>query len=351
MNQPEEVAPPHETGNRKKKRRKFGDRVEVDVGGRTFVTSLSTLTAASVYFRNKFADRWNDDGEDDDEEICCFVDQDPEPFAVLLAYMRSGMIHVNYISREVLAQAVYLGMDNLLFAVKVRTYRNLHPDDDSKNEQEASQAFDKEYGDVFAALTSGVLPDALTRLPEPKKEYATMKMMRVWPPWVAEVIVSPNGETNASIPPFGLSLIGALNKMSFYGFVEHEAHLLHCTPSYSTHTFSRRVPVTKKDESTNIFIDPGAWPTNQSTAKKSFAMMIDGVFEDTIWFAPKDFQGDGSERWSSKVSQVGMSWLVERSYLHREVDLERLVKAAYPTDPEAINPDLLSDFRIFSRPL
>ena len=58
------------------------DRITVDVGGTKFITSVSTLISNSVYFESLLSDNWAESNNGDDE---VFIDQDPEPFRVLLA--------------------------------------------------------------------------------------------------------------------------------------------------------------------------------------------------------------------------------------------------------------------------
>ena len=87
------------------------DRITVDVGGTKFITSVSTLISNSVYFESLLSDNWEESNNGDDE---VFIDQDPEPFRVLLAYMREGFIKIGDINERVLAQAEFLGVERLL---------------------------------------------------------------------------------------------------------------------------------------------------------------------------------------------------------------------------------------------
>ena len=94
----------------------------LDVGGTKFITAASTLTSNSAYFASLFSDNWNHHDDAGDE---IFLDQDPVPFEILLAYMRRGMIKVKDVDTNVLALAEFLGMERLLLAVKVRWYCNI----------------------------------------------------------------------------------------------------------------------------------------------------------------------------------------------------------------------------------
>ena len=145
------------------------DRIVLDVGGTCFITSVSTLTANSSYFRSKFSDEWW--GETNDNTV--FIDQEPEPFAVLLSYMRVGYVECQSINKKVLALAEFLGVDRLLYAVKCRALRNKKPDFNSSDD-EASLAFDLEYGGILPAIASGILPLYLMKKNTALKEFTSL---------------------------------------------------------------------------------------------------------------------------------------------------------------------------------
>ena len=143
--------------------RRLVDRVVVDVGGTRFSTSTSTLTASSSYFQRLFSDRW---ASSDDE---CFLDGDPEPFAILLSYMRRGHLDLpESLAQRVLLEAEFLGVDSLLVEVKARAHRNLHSGCQDSSDADAAASFDAEHGGLRDALRSGVLPARYyAPLPEP----------------------------------------------------------------------------------------------------------------------------------------------------------------------------------------
>jgi hypothetical protein len=338
-----------------KKKKMCGDRVELDVGGQKFVSAVSTLSSESTYFRSKFSQHWEEDEP-------CFVDQDPVHFAILLAYMRSGMIHVKDITEGVLAQAVFFGMDRLLAAVKIRAYRKLRPNNTSKSEEEALSAFEEEFGGIVQAISSGVLPNALTLEPEPKKEYASVVIvMGGGFPAAAmqvEIKTSPDNETDltttsVSEPP-NFPLTGALNKIFFHGFTEYEKDMVQEDRYFTTYAFSRKIPV-KQDELTQCFIDSKALSVGADT-KKSLALMVDNTEEQSfIYYAPKDFSGDNErDKWSTEIQNKNVTWLVERSYGHREEELERLFTETLEELKDELFPnarEIHRRVRIFSRPL
>jgi len=139
-------------------RRSLGtpDRLVLDVGGTKFITSASTLTSNSSYFASLLSDNWIGSNNGEDNEI--FIDQDPVPFKVLLAYMRRGNIKVDDINTDVLSLAEFLGMERLLLAVKVRWYCNIGRGPVVNKDDEIAVAFDQEHGGVMKAISSGLFP-------------------------------------------------------------------------------------------------------------------------------------------------------------------------------------------------
>lgn len=167
-------------------------RVRLDVGGRIFVSSVPTLTAASAYFRARFSDEWCNEVESS-SSIECFLDQDPGPFEHLLSFMRNGFIKSEDINEGVLIQAEFLGIERLLQAVKCWASLQLHPhrfvcDDDSKENtkvelegilNEIVSSFDEEYGGIMGAIATGILPSSLMcSLAAEEKEYSSITLIR-----------------------------------------------------------------------------------------------------------------------------------------------------------------------------
>jgi len=95
------------------------DRIVVDVGGTRFTTSASTLTSASEYFERLLSPRWC---AEPPEEL--FLDRDPEPFKILLAYMRTGLLELSKdnqsLARRVMVEAEFLGMQGFIDSVKAQ---------------------------------------------------------------------------------------------------------------------------------------------------------------------------------------------------------------------------------------
>ena len=95
------------------------DRIVVDVGGTRFTTSASTLTSASEYFERLLSPRWC---AEPPEEL--FLDRDPEPFKILLTYMRTGLLELSKdnqsLARRVMVEAEFLGMQSFIDSVKAQ---------------------------------------------------------------------------------------------------------------------------------------------------------------------------------------------------------------------------------------
>ena len=101
--------------------------VVLNVGGTRFSTSITTLSNSSAYFESLFSHEWAESRDNGDgEEV--FVDQDPEPFRVLLSYMRLGKVEASELTLPVLLQAKFFGMERLLAAVRYVARRS---DEDS----------------------------------------------------------------------------------------------------------------------------------------------------------------------------------------------------------------------------
>eukprot|EP00956_Cyclotella_meneghiniana_P037931 scaffold146825_cov42-Cyclotella_meneghiniana.AAC.1 len=109
------------------KKARHAGHVVLNMGGTRFSTSITTLSNSSAYFESLFSHEWAESRDNGDgEEV--FVDQDPEPFRVLLSYMRLGKVEASELTLPVLLQAKFFGMEQLLAAVRYVARRS---DDES----------------------------------------------------------------------------------------------------------------------------------------------------------------------------------------------------------------------------
>ena len=105
-----------------------GGRVQLNVGGTTFSTTIDTLTLNSRYFKETFSSEHFAPKAEDDE---IFLDRDPCAFATLLKIMRSRSSVLLPIQSDpelckaVLIEAEYFGVEWLLSEVKAQATRNL----------------------------------------------------------------------------------------------------------------------------------------------------------------------------------------------------------------------------------
>lgn len=218
------------------RRRTRRERIILDVGGTCFVTSVSTLTANSAYFRSKFSDEWRRAEDDGDDPV--FVDQEPEPFAILLSYMRVGYVECESLDKKVLALAEFLGIDRLLYAVKARAFRNKQPDFEGENDA-AVIAFDMKIGGIMDAIACDILPKFLFKKNAELKEFTSLYFRL--PEGGAEIeacVSAPetsfNNTSNAQDDtgshyvdrvPHCCTFLDALNWLSRNGFTKEEKSL------------------------------------------------------------------------------------------------------------------------------
>mmetsp|Transcript_18390 Transcript_18390/g.23861 ORF Transcript_18390/g.23861 Transcript_18390/m.23861 type:complete len:412 (+) Transcript_18390:55-1290(+) len=138
------------------------DRIIIDVGGTQFVSSKSTLSTNSSYFQALLSQTWTHETETETEtnkNFDFFVDQNPNAFKVLLDFMRKGCIEVEQLTSDVLLQAEFLGMEDLIRAVKCRSYRNYFVFESCVSDDETVVLFDERLGtSIMKLVTTGFLP-------------------------------------------------------------------------------------------------------------------------------------------------------------------------------------------------
>ena len=186
-------------------------RVELDVGGTRFVSSRSSLEAASEYFRSLLG-RWDQQAA---EPI--FLDCDADAFQVLLSYMRVATCvllpqHDEGLATRVLLLAEYLGLDGFLAQVKARAYANMHLDAEEAVEDPAAK-FDEEVGGLQQAIDCGVLP-ARFFAPEPPKPEPPERTVKAFVPQSGYKVVFADDEIDTadvhglhSRPVLGFALV------------------------------------------------------------------------------------------------------------------------------------------------
>ena len=309
----------NEEPSAKRQKRSLGasDRITVDVGGTKFITSVSTLTSNSAYFASLLSDNWIQSNNGDDE---IFIDQDPDPFKVLLAYMRDGMIRVGEINARVLALAEFLGIERLLLAVKIRWYHNIGKGSVLTTADEIAAAFDQKYGGIMKAISAGLFPHFLKQDDiHAERDFAIMRIEddpdnRV----KVKEVGKPIPEQRAS------SNIGGLNGLHRKGYTKYEKQLR----TKSTYTFSRRKHFLLKSEATHIFI-----PSDEEVGSgytKQFAVVISefGGPNGKLTIAPSEFDQDESKRsdifWHAPIYGTD-PWLEDHGFTTHEEEYEEIL--------------------------
>lgn len=341
------------------KRRVLGaaNRVNLDVGGVKFTSAVTTLSSNSAYFASLFSDNWSSDGNCEDE---FFLDQDPLAFGKLLEYMRQGMISVSDVTRNVLLLAEFLGVEQMLLAVKIRAYRNLHPSLAPMSDERIASWFDKKYGGIRAALSSGVLPGSLTREMVPQKEFAIMDLASRYDEAEHE-LVKVHIDVNRTQEPDldSIHIIGALNWLNHHGYITHEAQLDTDCRDGQTRTFSRTKSQYKNSPSADdVFMPGNEIHLKEQDWRKQFAMLfVDEHMSRFIIFAPAQFHRDANEHGNLSATAVieeDGAWLERNRFVDREIGLEELFQPWLGHDltidryfPDS--PHSMTSFRIYSR--
>ena len=133
------------------------DRIILDVGGTQFVSSKSTLSTNSSYFQALLSQTWTQTVSEKNFDF--FVDQNPDAFQILLDFMRKGCIEVEQLTSDVLLQAEFLGMEDLIRAVKCRSYRNYFVFESCVSDDETVVLFDERLGtSIVKLVTTEFLP-------------------------------------------------------------------------------------------------------------------------------------------------------------------------------------------------
>ena len=307
-------------------RRSLGtqDRVVLDVGGTKFITSSSTLTSNSSYFASLLSDNWTEQSDTPgDNEI--FIDQDPVPFKVLLAYMRRGGIKIDDIDTDVLLLAEFLGIERLLLAIKVRWFCNIGKGPVHSTDDEIAVTFDQEHGGIMKAISSGLFRYFLKQNNvDAEKEFATLRISKVagrtpGAPFRLRCTLKEVGKLGPEHLTSGLHC--ALNGLHLKGYTHHESQL----KTKDTYTYSRRkhdVATMSRGGVTDIFIPNDNETSAQERNVKQFACVLKDK-HDTIQAigAPSEFHQDESIRsnplLNSNINEPG-PWLEDNGFVTRE---------------------------------
>jgi len=296
----------------KRQRRSLGasDRIVLDVGGTKFITSASTLTSNSAYFASLLSDNWIEQSDTNGDEDEIFIDQDPVPFKVLLAYMRRGNIKVDDINPDVLSLAEFLGIERLLLAVKVRWYCNIGKGPVVSTDDEIAVAFDKRGG-IMKAISSGLFQYFLKQNDvDAEKDYAVLSITD------EGYKLKEAGKSGPEHQTYGI--YGALNGLHLKRYSYHESQLR----TNETYTFSRRKHATMGSRATDIFIPNNNEIVGQERKSyvKQFVAVVDHENENVAFRSIRYMHQN-----DAVITNPG-SWLEDNGFVTREYGYERIFK-------------------------
>jgi len=340
----------------KRQRRSLGasDRVVLDVGGTKFITSASTLTSNSAYFASLLSDNWIESDNNGDDEI--FIDQDPVPFRVLLAYMRQGSIEIDDINTKVVLLAEFLGIERLLLAIKVRWYCNIGKGPVHNTDEEIAVAFDQEHGGIMKAISSGLFQYFLKQNDiDAEKEFAVLRFFEEEVADRDRPLVRYNlkevGKSGPEHTAAGIS--AALSGLHLKGYTHYESQLR----TKESYTFSRKkhAIATMSSGATDIFIpnDNETVVQEGNNHVKQFAGVVMDSHGSVVGIAaPAEFSDDESKRSNpldgAVINNPG-SWLEDNGFVTRENAYEDIFrdhfKADFPNEKVSIFSRVISKSR------
>ncbi|KAI1352990.1 hypothetical protein F5Y01DRAFT_303653 [Xylaria sp. FL0043] len=151
------------------------NKIKLQVGERQFITTKETLTGESTYFQALLSGRWPGPGEDG-----YFIDSDPNLFAEILRYLRSGNFplyfnhafgtwdHGRYML--LLGEAQYFGISKLEKWIQNETYLKA-----ITHEEELYMVSDVKPDGTGVGVPHGMIPAdkrvSFAYLPKTKKVY------------------------------------------------------------------------------------------------------------------------------------------------------------------------------------
>ena len=311
------------------------DRVELNVGGVSFHSTVATLTAKSSYFASLLSGNYKDTAGDGVTKV--FLDQEPESFRKLLAFMREGMIDAAALDRGALLLAEYLQMEELLVAVKARAFKNLQSGSLEMDESAAAEEFDKKCGGIRNALAAGILPGSIKvdpkGKPQGKKKFALLIIYGDHDNRAEFLgvlrekanIVQVNDDKPNEVIFEGLRLVGALNWLYSHGYTEHLNEVSYKGGCCLSITFSGSLPITENEDEPGIFIPEANYYT------KEFAMIGVPHWEDPsegIFILARDPNGNDSSMTTKIRSEEFdmLAWLGINGYTTCEIGLESLLQ-------------------------
>jgi len=316
------------------------DRIVLDVGGTKFITAVSTLISNSMYFSSLLSGSWK---ERIDDTNGIFLDQDPIAFEKILAYMRRGTIQVTDVDVNVLSLSVFLGIEKLLIAIKVRWYNNIGRGEVLSNDEDIATKFDEVYGGISRAISTGLYPYFLKADDVyAEKDFAKLAVRGEMTQQETFDVhtVSIDEVTKVPRPPIERcgdgSIIGALNLLHEKGYTYHEKQLSSSCELGKTFSFSQRKHNTAETSLANgIFIpsDDELMHRQERKYKKQFALVVEGdQAGGEVLIGPSELKLDPPPRMPFPLDRPTCAvilnqtcgWLERNQFLTQEKEYEEL---------------------------
>lgn len=317
-----------------KRQRRGQDQIKIDVGGSVFVTSTSTLQFHSTYFASRFSSQWkSDDNSDEKEEETFFLDQDPQAFSILLSYMRTGCIDQADLTKAVLAMSEFLGLTELIKAVKYTAFCYLHPeqlvDETGKiivEEEEICRMFDEKHGGLLDALRSGLLP-ASVQPPETTRGPREVAQLTIYmtkittgnPIWGDSLFTKVCVGESQSMVPGCHSFLDGLNWLHRHGFVRKEKRPPSVNVIIDRHIksrfwFSRSLNDENISKITsNCIVFSNTYASQRSLQRKQFALTMEfGDDQNFLLYEDKGADHNRLMTWECDEGDEFVPTLLER---------------------------------------
>ena len=322
------------------------DRIVLDVGGTKFITAVSTLTSNSTYFASLLSGNWKERIDNNQDNNGIFLDQDPIAFEKLLAYMRRGTIQVIDVDVNVLSLSVFLGIEKLLIAIKVRWYNNIGRGEVLNKDEEISMKFDEVYGGISKAISTGLYPYFLKADDNAEKETVLLTMSHPDLLWVQiEELskvpkpekISFNTDNGEEYSDYLGGLVGALNWLYSNGYTKYEEQFTISNQWDDKFSFSRRKHTISSTSIANDVLIPSEdeLTSLQLNTTKQFAMIVEDCENSReLVIAPAEYHEDPVVRndptkFAIIYFQTNGGWLERHGFLTREESYEQVFQEGH----------------------
>mmetsp|Transcript_4494 Transcript_4494/g.10080 ORF Transcript_4494/g.10080 Transcript_4494/m.10080 type:complete len:294 (+) Transcript_4494:290-1171(+) len=252
--------------------------------------------------------------------------------------MRSGMIQVSEVNKNVLLLAEFLGMETLVSATKIRWLVNLGRGpslSDDSSDADIVAAFDEEYGGISEAIGAGLFPSFLAMDLESKCQYEVAEVAMVQGnALVAREFVGREGPIETQCGP-----LGAINGLCSKGYVRTGKDEIiddfdrgDRFPGVQLQYLRRRKYIQLLPRTEHVFAPSDEDRQVKSTLTRfQYACLIIhmGGQVDAI-LAPPEFSSDESVRSNpfgvAVIQPVPPCWAESNGFVHSKLDIARVDK-------------------------